>query len=221
MRGKAKVLGSIRAALADVPQDETPEAVVVTRDYAMRDNLSAAERTALFEERVADYKVTVKRIREPDLSAQVGATCRARNVVRLVIPPGIPQAWLPEGLDLLPGDTASHAELDSSDGVLTACALAIAQTGTIALDGGSGQGRRALTLLPDYHLCVVFEHQIVGLVPEALVKLESSVKAGRPITFISGPSATSDIELSRVEGVHGPRTLDVLLVTSTPLKEAL
>ncbi len=212
MSSKAKLLGSIRAALTDVPHDETPEAVVVTRDYAMRDNLSAAARTALFEERVTDYKVTVKRIREPDLSAQVGAACRARNVVRLVVPTGVPEVWLPQGLDLLPGNTASHADLDSSDGVLTACALAIAQTGTIALDGGLGQGRRALTLLPDYHLCVVFEHEIVGLVPEALIKLESSVEAGRPITFISGPSATSDIELNRVEGVHGPRTLEVLLV---------
>ena len=212
MSSKAKVLGSIRAALSDVPQDETPEAVVVARDYAMGDNLSAAERTALFEERVADYKVTVKRIRELDISAQVGAACRARNVVRLVIPSGVPEAWLPEGLDLLPGGTASHADLDSSDGVLTACALAIAQTGTIALDGGPGQGRRAHTLLPDFHLCVVYEHQIVGSVSEAFSRLESSIKAGKPVTFISGPSATSDIELNRVEGVHGPRTLEVMLV---------
>lgn len=142
MSGKANFLGSIRAALTDVPQDESPDAVVVTRDYAMGDNLSAAERTALFEERVADYKVTVKRIREHDLSAQVAAACQARNIVRLVVPVGIPETWLPQGPDLLSDDTASHGELDSSDGVLTACALAIAQTGTIALDGGSGQGRR-------------------------------------------------------------------------------
>jgi L-lactate dehydrogenase complex protein LldG len=103
--------------------------------------------------------------------------------------------------------------LNDADGVLTACALGIAQTGTIILDRGPGQGRRALTLLPDYHLCVIREDQIVGTVPEAVAALrESAAIPGRPQTWISGPSATSDIELSRVEGVHGPRTLEVLVV---------
>jgi L-lactate dehydrogenase complex protein LldG len=107
----------------------------------------------------------------------------------------------------------ANEELDRSDGVLTGCALAISQTGTIVLDAGEGQGRRALTLLPDYHLCVVREDQVVGLVPEAFDKLGETVKnEKRAVTFISGPSATSDIELNRVEGVHGPRTLEVLII---------
>jgi len=216
---KDAVLGSIRAALADVPRDELPEGVAVARDYARQDDLSAEARLHLFEERVTDYKVTVRRVSEDEIVHQVALLCGARGAERLAIPADLPRAWLPEGLKFLPDNTFSYEALDGRDGVITGCALAIAQTGTIALDGGPRQGPRVLTLLPDYHLCVVFEHQIVGLVPEALEKLRPSVQAGKPITFISGPSATSDIELHRVEGVHGPRTLDVLLVTSAPTKE--
>ena len=106
----------------------------------------------------------------------------------------------------------SVRELDELDGALTGCAVAIAETGTFVLDGGAGQGRRALTLVPDLHICVVREDQVVGLVPEAVGKLEDAVRTGRPLTFVSGPSATSDIELDRVEGVHGPRVLHVVLV---------
>jgi L-lactate dehydrogenase complex protein LldG len=106
----------------------------------------------------------------------------------------------------------SVAQLDGLDGALTGCAVAIAETGTFVLDGGPGQGRRALTLVPDLHICVVREDQVVGLVPEAVRELEDAVRAGRPLTFVSGPSATSDIELDRVEGVHGPRVLHVVLV---------
>jgi L-lactate dehydrogenase complex protein LldG len=107
----------------------------------------------------------------------------------------------------------SAEALDQSDGVLTGCRLAIAETGTIVLDGGPGQGRRALTLVPDYHLCVVRAEQVVEIVPDAIRSLGDAMRAApRPLTFVSGPSATSDIEFRRVEGVHGPRTLEVLLV---------
>ncbi len=125
----------------------------------------------------------------------------------------MPDGWLPSGVSALrDAGQLSNDELDKSDGVLTGCVLAIAQTGTIVLDHGALQGRRALTLLPDYHLCLVREEQIVGLLPEAMPLMEASARAGRPLTLISGPSATSDIELNRVEGVHGPRTLEVLIV---------
>jgi len=133
------------------------------------------------------------------------------------VPADLPDRWAPAEVELLrdTGGALSNEQLDASDGVLTGCALGIAQTGTIVLDGGPAQGRRVLTLLPDYHLCVIRADQIVELVPEAITQLGPAVREQRrPITFISGPSATSDIELSRVEGVHGPRTLEVLIVVA-------
>src|SRR5262249_29402550 len=127
------------------------------------------------------------------------------------VPGDLPPGWLPEEIEILrDSPPLTSDELDHCDGVLTGCRLAIAQTGTLVLDGGARQGRRALTLVPDLHICIVLADQIVGLVPEALAQLEKHARS--PITFVSGPSATSDIELSRVEGVHGPRTLIVLVV---------
>lgn len=210
------ILQRILAALHDVPATEKPEDVIVARDYRHSGTAAREEVIAQFIERVADYKVLVQRVEEASLLQAIAAACTARGVRRLVIPADLPQAWRPTQVELLPDvGTLSHAQLDSSDGVLTGCALGIAQTGTIVLNGGAYQGRRAITLLPDYHLCVVFETQIVDLVPEAIAHLRDAVLAERrPITFISGPSATSDIELNRVEGVHGPRTLHVLVVRS-------
>jgi L-lactate dehydrogenase complex protein LldG len=126
--------------------------------------------------------------------------------------------WAPSGVTLLREPGLSNDVLEHSDGVLTAAALGIAQTGTIVLDSGPGQGRRAISLLPDYHLCVIRDDQVLGLVPEAVARMHTAASdSARPITLLSGPSATSDIELNRVEGVHGPRTLEVLLVTSLVL----
>jgi L-lactate dehydrogenase complex protein LldG len=169
-----------------------------------------------FADNVAEYEATVHRVAEPDLPARIGEILERRGLRRLVVPPLLPEGWVPEGVEVL-RDAArprlTNEELDGADGVLTGCALGISQTGTIVLDAGPAQGRRALTLLPDYHLCVVREDQIVGLVPEAFARLEETVRdEGRAVTFISGPSATSDIELNRVEGVHGPRALEVLIV---------
>ena len=213
---KEEILWRIRRATHDVPRNERPEDVPVERGYRESDDAPREEIVERFAERVAEYEATVHRVREGDLPWVIAEALERRGVRRLVVPPGLPREWIPEGVETL-RDAArprlTNEELDRSDGVLTGCALGIAQTGTIVLDAGEGQGRRALTLLPDYHLCVVREDQIVGLVPEAFATLGETVKeTGRAVTFVSGPSATSDIELNRVEGVHGPRTLEVLVV---------
>ena len=212
---REEILRRIRRATHDVPKDERPEDIPVERGYRKEDDAPRDEIVGRFAERVAEYEATVHRIDESDLPREIGEALERRSVRRLVVPADLLEGWIPEGVETLRDavrTSLSNEELDRSDGVLTGCALGIAQTGTIVLDAGQGQGRRALTLLPDYHLCVVREDQIVGLVPEAFAMLEETVKnRGRAITFISGPSATSDIELNRVEGVHGPRTLEVLI----------
>jgi L-lactate dehydrogenase complex protein LldG len=212
---REEILWRIRRATRDV-EDERPEDVPVERGYREEDDAPRDEIVKRFAQRTAEYEATIHRVSEADLPVAIAEALERRGVRQLVIPPGLTGEWIPEGVETL-RDVAQHRltkeELDKSDGVLTGCALGIAQTGTIVLDAGEGQGRRALTLLPDYHLCVVREDQILGLVPEAFAMLEETVKTeGRAITFISGPSATSDIELNRVEGVHGPRTLEVLIV---------
>lgn len=213
---KEEILRRIHRATRDVPKEERPEDVSIERGYRKEDDAPREEIIERFAERVAEYEATVRRVNEVDLPNAIAEACRSRNVRRLAVPPGVSEAWIPNDVEVLwdgvDGRHLANEELDESDGVLTGCSLGIAQTGTIVLDAAEGQGRRALTLLPDYHLCVVRENQIVGLVPEAFVRLEDAVKTeGRAITFISGPSATSDIELNRVEGVHGPRTLEVLI----------
>jgi iron-sulfur cluster protein len=201
------ILGAIRSALADRPQ-----VVEVPRGYRRRTEASRDEIVALFAERVGEYKASV-RIAQPDeLTQALAELCGEREARRLAVPRDLPDAWRPEGIELIPDTDLTPPDLDNLDGALTGCALGIAETGTIVLDGGAAQGRRALTLVPDYHLCVVAADQVVGLVPEAVERLEPSVREGRPLTFVSGPSATSDIELNRVEGVHGPRTLHVVVV---------
>ena len=198
------ILERIAAALQD-----RPDPVLVPRAYerAMPPGTDIAE---LFVERVSDYRATVVRTSESGLPAVIAAVLASRGARRLAIPSGVPDAWLAAADVERIGDDSplSHSDLDALDGVITGCATAIAETGTIVLDGGPDQGRRALSLLPDLHVCVVRADQIVGTVPEALERLNPT----RPQTWISGPSATSDIELQRVEGVHGPRILDVIVV---------
>ena len=213
---REEILRRIQRATYDVPKEERPEDVPVERSYRKEDDAPHQETIERFAENVAEYEATVRRVSEAGLKEVITEVCQERGIRRLVLPPDVPEGWLPDGVEALRDDIGTRLtkqELDESDGVLTGCALGIAQTGTIVLDAGRGQGRRALTLLPDYHLCVVREEQIVSLVPQAFARLADAVKReGRAVTFISGPSATSDIELDRVEGVHGPRTLEVLIV---------
>jgi L-lactate dehydrogenase complex protein LldG len=198
------ILDRLRTAL-----DDRPKPPPVRRAYR-RERPAGLDVVGRFAERVADYEATVLRVYDAqDLLSAASDLLREAGVSRLAVPTGSRLAWLTRlGVELVVDSPAlDNDALGEIDAVATGCALAIAETGTIVLDTGPDQGRRALTLLPDYHLCVVRADQVVGTVPEAIARLDPR----RPQTWISGPSATSDIELERVEGVHGPRTLHVLL----------
>jgi L-lactate dehydrogenase complex protein LldG len=184
----------------------------VARKYRRAGTLGDEERIELFCQRVIEYRSEAKRIGEADVAAAISSICDARSVRTLVVPHGIPPAWRSADVKFVDDRALTAAELDRVDGTLTGCTTAIAETGTIVLTARPYEGRRALTLVPDLHICVVRETQIVELVPEALARVTADRLEQQPVTLISGPSATSDIELSRVEGVHGPRTLVVLVV---------
>jgi iron-sulfur cluster protein len=209
---RADILRRIRAALGDAAPPEVP------RNYRTSDERGRDEIVTLFAERVAEYRATVHRAGDDGVAATVQRIAEEEGARRIAIPADLAAEWRPAAdggpmpVELIEDDGLSVEQLDALDGALTGCAVAIAETGTFVLDGGVGQGRRALSLVPDLHVCVVREDQVVGLVPEAVGELEQAVRAGRPLTFVSGPSATSDIELDRVEGVHGPRVLHVVLV---------
>jgi L-lactate dehydrogenase complex protein LldG len=204
MNARDVVLGRIRYALGPDRGGE----VDVPRAYRVATVLPPPEMLDLLEARIGDYRARVRRSSPQDLPATVAGCLRERGARRVVVPPGLVIPF-PDGIERVVDDPPlSASDLDVLDGVVTESAIAIAETGTIVLDASPDQGRRVITLVPDYHLCVVRAANVVGSVPEAVARVD----AVRPLTWISGPSATSDIELSRVEGVHGPRTLEVILV---------
>ncbi|EMF23139.1 hypothetical protein H114_29795 [Streptomyces gancidicus BKS 13-15] len=199
----------MRRALADVPPGEdTP----VVRDYLREHGERTVEETVeLLAENLADYRAVVHRTDAGSLPGVVAGLLAARGASTVLVPPGLDEGWLAAAeMTRVPDEAGSTPhELDAVDSVVTACAIAVAETGTIVLDGSPDQGRRRISLIPDHHICVVrVPDQVVASVPQALERLDPA----RPLTWISGPSATSDIELDRVEGVHGPRTLEVVLV---------
>jgi L-lactate dehydrogenase complex protein LldG len=167
----------------------------------------------LFAERLGLQHVEVRRVVAPAVAEAVAVICAERGVRRLGVPPALPPEWRPAGVDVVEDRDLTPAELDALDAALTGCTLAIAETGSLVLAAGPADGRRALSLVPDVYLCVVAEDQVVPDLPAALPRIAGLIRGeGRPVVFVSGPSATSDIELQRVEGVHGPRHLVVLLI---------
>ena len=205
-----EILARIRRALTDVPAPERPADVAIPRTYLEREPEGALDR---FLERVAEHGAGVRIVAPSGLPEAIGEACKMHEIERVAVPADLPAAWLPEGLDAVRDDGLDLRELDEIPGAITGCGLAIAETGTIVLTGGPRQGRRALTLVPDFHLCVVGAAQVVDGVPAAIRRLATNLRRERrPVTFVSGPSATSDIELTRVEGVHGPRRLELVLV---------
>ncbi len=205
MSARDEVLRRIRTALGP-DRDQVP--APAPGGYRTHAGLSTAQLLDQLAERLTDYRATVRRAEPGGLLDTVAGALAERGARRLAVPPGLDLPGPLHGVELVEDHGLPARELDGFDGVITRAAVAIAETGTIILDGSAGQGRRALSLIPDYHLCLVQAGQVVGLVPEALARL----RPDRPLTWISGPSATSDIELDRVEGVHGPRTLEVILI---------
>jgi L-lactate dehydrogenase complex protein LldG len=199
---REQILARIRYAHSIAP----PDPVDIPRDYERVGPYPAGsvELLDLLAGRLADYRAVVHRTTDAGLRGTLASI--VDGYAKVVVPPGAPARWLPSSI--VDDGTLTPAQLDAMDAVVTGCAAAAAETGTILLDGSANQGRRAITLIPDRHICVVYAGQVVHNVPELLSRLDPR----RPLTFISGPSATSDIELQRVEGVHGPRTLIVVLV---------
>jgi L-lactate dehydrogenase complex protein LldG len=203
-----RVLERIRKAnlRAAAPQQPIP------RDYDCSTSQTADKTLALFEERLSDYDARIFPVRRKEIAAKTAEILNASHRRRIAVPAGLPAAWQAAGVEWIIDGTAdlelSFDVLNAVDGVMTAATAGVAVSGSIVLQHGPAEGRRVLTLLPDYHLCVVEAAQVVETLPEAFARLDPI----RPVTFISGPSATADIEMTRIKGVHGPRFLDVLLI---------
>lgn len=207
MSAKDLILARIRRALPE-PRPDT----AIPRDYLpVHGTRTPADTVDLLAANLAEYRAKVHRVDEDGIAALLARLLAARGASSVLVPPGLPPHWLAaaDATRIPDREDSTPHELDAVDSVVTGCALAIAETGTLVLDGGPEQGRRRITLIPDHHICVVrVPGQVVDSVPRALPLLDPT----RPLTWISGPSATSDIELDRVEGVHGPRTLEVVLL---------
>jgi L-lactate dehydrogenase complex protein LldG len=209
---RAEVLRRIRAAKGGVASLEVAQAGwnAIERRYRRQATRSREAVLRLLEDRLLDYDARVIRVGRSEVAAAAAKMLGERTVRRMVVPPGLTAEWLPVGIEFVVDEGLPAAELDRLDGVMTGATLAIAETGTVVLQNIAGQGRRAVTLVPDYHLCVVRADDVVETVPEAMERLQATAQLAT--TFVSGPSATADIEMTRIKGVHGPRFLDVILL---------
>lgn len=209
---RTAILSSIRAALGPPEEDSVCSAqyAALPRLYKRSGSLGHAALLELFTDRLKEYDATVSRTSAGKVGQEIARILTERGRKRIGIPDDVPAEWLPGGFDFEPASRFDEHQLDKLDGVLTGCTVACAETGTVILQNATAQGPRSLTLVPDYHLCVVFAAQVVETVPECFARLDAT--AALPTTFFSGPSATADIEMTRIKGVHGPRFLDVLLV---------
>jgi L-lactate dehydrogenase complex protein LldG len=208
---RVEILRRIRVAMGGASNAEAARAGWdgIERSYRRKGTRPVEGVLELLEDRLRDYDAHVMRIDEARVASAVAKMMGERRIRRVVIPGGLDATWLPDGFEFVLDDGLTAADLDGVDGVMTGATLAIAETGTVVLQNTAGQGRRMVTLVPDYHLCVVRVKDIVETVPEAFGRLEASRELAT--TFVSGPSATADIEMTRIKGVHGPRFLDVIL----------
>lgn len=206
---RAAILGRI-GPRAKSPSEVSAEYFSLPRAYKRAGALDLDARLQLLEHRLREYDAAVYRSAREALPQAIAQILIARGKPSLAVPRGIPAQWLPQGFQFSVADDLTAAELDRLGGLVSACSLAIATTGTLVLQNIPAQGPRKLSLVPDYHLCVVHIDQVVETVPEAFAALEGT--SSLPTTFISGPSATADIEMTRIKGVHGPRYLDVVLI---------
>lgn len=210
---REEVLRRVRSANGGSSTEDAARAgwSALPRSYKREGVLGRTAVLELFGDRLRDYDAVVVRCGMADVARSIAARLSDRGKQRIVVPRGVPAEWLPDGFEFVVDEGLAETVLDGFDGVLTGSTVAIAETGTVVLQHVAGQGRRAVTLVPDYHLCLVRVEDIVETVPEAMDRLRRS--AGLATTFVSGPSATADIEMTRIKGVHGPRFLDVLLIT--------
>ena len=211
---RSAILSSIRTAL-QVPANADTAAVTAEYDalprlYKREGTMNSEALLDLFTHRLVEYDAGVCRISAENISREIARILGERGRKHIAIPDGLPPEWMPAGFDFQNASRFNEHQLDQLEGVLTGCTVACAETGSIVLQNAAAQGPRSLTLVPDFHLCVVFAAQVVETVPECFARLDAT--AALPTTFFSGPSATADIEMTRIKGVHGPRFLDVLLV---------
>lgn len=209
---RSAILSAIRSANRKAADLQSAEAsyAQIPRTYIQHSAATRDETLALLTERLIDYNAQVVQCTPDQLSSAIRNALHEHDANRVLVPEDFPQSLLPAGLAVTPDSNLQAAELDRFDAAVTLCTLAIAETGTLVLQGLDGQGRRAATLVPDVHICILRVDDVVHTVPEAFEGLAST--ATQPLTFVSGPSATADIEMTRIKGVHGPRQLHVVLV---------